>query len=119
MNPNFVVGHSQLQKRIRKSNTSAHWLQYDFLIRGYRANPLQDLFTVASCLATANSRMNEISLKGCGIRRGSPCKAGPKPAVARTSADEMVKPTAPKFCTNPATFLPNSYQTGHLLVGKG
>jgi hypothetical protein len=35
LNPNFAVGHSQGQKRIRKSNTSAKWPQYDFLIRGY------------------------------------------------------------------------------------
>ena len=43
LNPNFAVGHTQRQKRIRKSNTSAKWPQYDFLIRGYRANPLQAL----------------------------------------------------------------------------
>ena len=44
----FAVGHSQQQKRIRKLNTPANWSQYDFLIWGYRANPLQALFTVVS-----------------------------------------------------------------------
>ncbi len=49
-------------ERIRKSNISANGPQYDFLIRSYRANPLQALFTVDSCLAIANSRLNVISL---------------------------------------------------------
>jgi hypothetical protein len=67
LNPNFAVGHSQPQKRIGKSNISANCPQYDFLTRGYRANPLQALFSVASYLATANSRLKAtcILLLGC------------------------------------------------------
>ena len=41
--------------------------------------------------------MNEISPRGCGIRRGSLCEAGPKPEVARTSVDEICKADSPPF----------------------
>ena len=60
LNPNFAIGHNQGQKGKRKSNTSTNWPQYDFLIRGYRSKPLQVLFAVASCLATANSRLKSL-----------------------------------------------------------
>ena len=48
LNLNFAVIHNQWQKRISKSHTSVNWSKYDFLIRGYRANPLQALFKVSS-----------------------------------------------------------------------
>jgi hypothetical protein len=63
LNPNFAVEHCQHQKRIRKSNTLTHWPQSDFLIRGYRANPLPALFKVASCLAIANSQLKNMMNK--------------------------------------------------------